>query len=90
MNEQIQTAGAAIATKAAYTSSGGLIILGWYFEMKDLGILAGIVVGLATYFTNLYFRIRDDRRKDRADKRLAEWQRNNPGISVINHGENLD
>ncbi|RWS79273.1 holin, partial [Klebsiella pneumoniae] len=30
-----------------------------------IGVLASIVFGFLTYFTNLYFKIKDDRRKTR-------------------------
>ncbi|HDS8022684.1 TPA: class II holin family protein [Klebsiella aerogenes] len=50
------------------TVSGGY----WLLQLLDkvspsqwaaIGVLASIVFGLLTYLTNLYFKIKDDRRK---------------------------
>ena len=52
------------------TLSGGY----WLLQLLDkvspsqwaaIGVLASIVFGLLTYLTNLYFKIKDDRRKAR-------------------------
>ncbi|EKZ6360708.1 TPA: class II holin family protein [Klebsiella aerogenes] len=52
------------------TVSGGY----WLLQLLDkvspsqwaaIGVLASIVFGLLTYLTNLYFKIKDDRRKAR-------------------------
>lgn len=52
------------------TISGGY----WLLQLLDkvspsqwaaIGVLASIVFGLLTYLTNLYFKIKDDRRKAR-------------------------
>ncbi|EIV3811599.1 TPA: class II holin family protein [Klebsiella aerogenes] len=52
------------------TVSGGY----WLLQLLDkvspsqwaaIGVLASIVLGLLTYLTNLYFKIKDDRRKAR-------------------------
>ena len=79
------------ATKAAYGSSLGLGVLS-YLTLDQWALISAITVGFATYFTNLFFKIRDDRRKTRADKRAAELHR----ISGMNKearevsGENID
>lgn len=50
-------------------SSGGY----WLLQLLDkvspsqwaaIGVLASIFLGLVTYLTNLYFKIKDDRRKE--------------------------
>ena len=52
------------------TLSGGY----WLLQLLDkvspsqwaaIGVLASILLGLLTYLTNLYFKIKDDRRKAR-------------------------
>ncbi len=62
------------ATKSAYSSSG---ILGFLslFTLNEWALIAAMVIGAATYFTNLFFKIREDRRKTRADKRADELHR---------------
>ena len=62
-----------VAAGASYVTSigsGGY----WLLQLLDkvspsqwsaIGVLASIVFGFLTYFTNLYFKIKDDRRKTR-------------------------
>ncbi|HBZ9283664.1 TPA: class II holin family protein [Klebsiella pneumoniae] len=62
-----------VAEDASYVTSigsGGY----WLLQLLDkvspsqwaaIGVLASIVFGFLTYFTNLYFKIKDDRRKAR-------------------------
>ena len=62
-----------VAADASYVTSigsGGY----WLLQLLDkvspsqwaaIGVLACIVFGFLTYFTNLYFKIKDDRRKAR-------------------------
>lgn len=61
-----------IAAGASYLTSlgsGGY----WLLQLLDkvspsqwaaIGVLASIFLGLVTYLTNLYFKIKDDRRKE--------------------------
>ena len=70
MQQEIQEA---ITTKVAYGSAGGLVILGM-FNIQEFGIICGIVLGVLTFLLNMYMKIKDDRRKEAADRRLAEWQ----------------
>ncbi|EGT0644535.1 lysis protein [Citrobacter braakii] len=61
-----------IAAGASYVtsiSSGGY----WLLQLLDkvspsqwaaIGVLASLFLGLVTYLTNLYFKIKDDRRKE--------------------------
>ncbi|WP_438403005.1 class II holin family protein [Escherichia coli] len=60
-----------IATGVSYTTSsvsGGY----WLLQLLDavspsqwagIGVLASVFLGVLTYLTNLYFRIKEDRRK---------------------------
>ncbi|WP_213993788.1 phage holin [Sodalis sp. dw_96] len=56
-----------ITTVGAYSSSGLLIALGkfidWFrhVDWSQAAIIIGIVIGIATYFTNLYFQRRQTR-----------------------------
>lgn len=64
-----------IAAGASYVtsiSSGGY----WLLQLLDkvspsqwaaIGVLASLFLGLVTYLTNLYFKIKDDRRKESRD-----------------------
>ncbi|EKD1774731.1 class II holin family protein [Escherichia coli] len=61
---------AAGASYITSTASGSF----WLLQLLDkvspsqwaaIGVLASIVFGLLTYLTNLYFKIKDDRRKAR-------------------------
>jgi lipid-A-disaccharide synthase-like uncharacterized protein len=36
-------------------------------QWAAIGVLASILFGLLTYLTNLYFKIKDDRRKEARD-----------------------
>ena len=55
---------AEIATTASYvTASGGLAVGTWMVD-HWLQLLSALVV-LATYFTQLYFSLRKDRREER-------------------------
>ncbi|HBX2648191.1 holin [Klebsiella quasipneumoniae subsp. similipneumoniae] len=61
-----------VASGASYTTStlsGGF----WLLQLLDqvspsqwaaIGVLASILFGFLTYLTNLYFKIKDDRRKE--------------------------
>ncbi|MBJ9144261.1 class II holin family protein [Citrobacter braakii] len=60
-----------IATGVSYSSSAAGTGY-WLFQMLDkvtpsqwtaIGILGSLLFGLLTYLTNLYFKIREDRRK---------------------------
>ncbi|UMR98464.1 class II holin family protein [Escherichia coli] len=61
-----------VASGVSYTTSsvsGGY----WLLQLLDavspsqwagIGVLASVFLGVLTYLTNLYFRIKDDRRKE--------------------------
>jgi hypothetical protein len=58
----------AITTKVAYggaTAAGASGAAGWIFSLhlNDIGIIAGIVIGVATFGVNWYYRWRDNERK---------------------------
>ncbi|AUG99734.1 phage holin [Pectobacteriaceae bacterium C52] len=56
-----------ITTAGAYSSSGLLIALGKFFDWfhhidwSQAAVIIGIVVAIATYFTNVYFQRRQTR-----------------------------
>jgi len=47
---------AEIATGTSYTAAGGTIVFG--LTINEIGVLIGIVLGIATYITNLVFRLK--------------------------------
>jgi len=50
-----------VSTAGAYSMSGILIALGNWFSNLDwdkVALIIGILIGIATYFTNLYFQRR--------------------------------
>ncbi|OAT16770.1 lysis S family protein [Buttiauxella gaviniae ATCC 51604] len=58
-----------LTTGAAYGASIGSIangILNAYSpeQWNAIGVLAGILIAILTYLTNLYFKIKEDRRKN--------------------------
>ncbi|MFJ2973459.1 class II holin family protein [Kluyvera sp. NPDC087067] len=62
-----------ITTGIAYGASAGSIINGVLNayspeQWNAIGVLVGIMIGVLTYLTNLYFKIKDDRRKEREDR----------------------
>ncbi|MGV2810862.1 class II holin family protein [Enterobacter cancerogenus] len=57
-----------ITTGIAYGASAGSIINGVLNayspeQWNAIGVLVGIMIAVLTYLTNLYFKIKDDRRK---------------------------
>ena len=72
MSQGIEMA-ASVTTKASYVGSGGLVLFG-FLNIHELGIICGIMLGIVTLVLNFYFKHKDDRRKDQADKRLAAIQ----------------
>lgn len=65
----------AAATGLSYGTSIGSFGY-WLLQLLDkvspsqwaaIGVLASILFGLLTYLTNLYFKIKDDRRKEARD-----------------------
>lgn len=64
--ETVDTAHATAATVASYASSGGLVIMG--LTMHDIAALVGIVLGLATFFVNWYYRHKESKHGPRGDR----------------------
>lgn len=44
----------AVASKIAYTASGALMILG--YTLNDLAVLLGMLLGIATFLLNWYYK----------------------------------
>lgn len=43
-----------VATKTSYTAGAGTIIFG--FNMNEIGVLSGIIIGVLTLLVNIYFQ----------------------------------
>lgn len=65
MNETTRTAAVAawISPKATYAGSTTAVVSS--FTLNDMGVIIGVGIALAGYFTNLYFKVKDDKRKDK-------------------------
>jgi hypothetical protein len=60
-----------ITTGAAYGASAGSILNGMLNayspeQWNAIGVLVGIIIAVLTYLTNLYFKIREDNRRNRS------------------------
>lgn len=63
-----------IASALSYGTSGGLIVGGWrgwfeWFHGLDwnfIGLSSGVLLGIATFAVNVYYKRRDDARKEAA------------------------
>lgn len=60
-----------LTTGAAYGASAGSIlngVLNAYSpeQWNAIGVLVGIIIAFLTYLTNLYFKIREDKRRNRS------------------------
>jgi len=56
-----------ITTGAAYGASAGSVFNAYSPEQCNaIGVLVGIVVAVLTYLTNLYFKIREENRRNRS------------------------
>ena len=70
--EEMKTMPEKITTAGAYSMSGILIALGKFgtwlsnLDWNKIAIILGIVIGIATYFTNLYFQRRQTRAIEKA------------------------
>lgn len=76
MNENTRTAAvlAWLSPKATYAGSTTAVVSS--FTLNDMGIIIGVVIALAGYFTNLYFKVKDDKRKDKEHHfRLSDLMR---------------
>lgn len=62
-----------LTTGATYAACAGSIFNGLLSsdsseQWNAIGVLAGVLLAVLTYLTNLYFKIKEDRRKSRAGK----------------------
>ncbi|AWK14716.1 class II holin family protein [Candidatus Fukatsuia symbiotica] len=62
-----------LTTGAAYGASAGSILNGLLNSYSPeqwiaIGVLAGVSLAVLTYLTNLYFKIKEDKRKSRTGK----------------------
>ena len=71
MNHGIEHAKATIATFGSYSISGGLVIGGIFFDLKAIGIICGIVLGICTFLMSWYYKHQDKKRNDA----VAEWHK---------------
>ncbi len=53
-----------VTTPLAYSTSGSLVVFG--FTLSDISLLIGIILGIATFLLNWYYKAKDDRRKEQA------------------------
>lgn len=69
-----------IASMASYCISGGLICMGglveWFrhIDWNQVAVISGIVIGIATFLTNAYYK----RRQTKAIERAADM-----GIAIV-------
>jgi Bacteriophage holin family, superfamily II-like len=63
MDKETAAVIAGFSSKATYAGSTTAIVSS--FTLNDYGIVIGVLIAVAGYFTNLYFKIKDDRRKDK-------------------------
>ena len=53
-----------VTTPLAYSTSGSLVVFG--FTLSDLSLIVGILLGIATFMLNWYYKAKDDKRKEQA------------------------
>ena len=64
-----QTVDATVASAASKTTyTGASVTLGGWLVSSEAAVLAGIVLGLAGFCVNLYFRSRADAREEEAHR----------------------
>ncbi|TDF41575.1 hypothetical protein EYS14_01605 [Alteromonadaceae bacterium M269] len=62
---------------ASYFANGGAIVFG-VFTVQELGVAVGIILGVLTFITNLYYiRKQEQRERELHDKRMRESYENN-------------
>lgn len=72
-----------VASALSYGTSGGLIVGGWrgwfeWFHGLDwnfIGLSSGVLLGIATFAVNVYYKRRDDARKEESHKFDIEQDR---------------
>ena len=62
---------AAAASKATYTGAG-MTVGGWFLS-SEFAVLVGLILGVAGFLVNWYYRAKDDRRNQiEHDERMLE------------------
>jgi len=61
---------AAAGSKATYTGAG--VSIGGWFLSSEFAVLFGILIGLAGFFMNLYYKWRSDKREQREHEARME------------------
>lgn len=97
MNDQTNSVVEAAASTAAATATkfsygymvgGGLIGI---FGKIDWAVVISILIGLATYLTNLYFKRRDEKRADEIHKlRVEQYEQTKKRIKGDNDEQRTD
>lgn len=59
----VETTAAALGSKATYAGSGGAVV-GWLLS-NEFAVLAGLLLGVAGFLVNWYYRYKADRRAQR-------------------------
>jgi len=62
-----ETGAAAAANKATYYGGAAAAAGGWVLDSNTIA-LCGLTLGLIGYLTNLFFKVRDDKRKQEAHR----------------------
>lgn len=70
MTTKVNTSTTTISTVASYLTGFGSFFAG--LRLNDWLALAGFIIVLATYFTNLHFQIKRDRRE--AERHLKDME----------------
>lgn len=70
VNHDLEVMISKAAHGASYVGGGGTIVIAG-LDLSDLGVLVGMCFTALTYFTFLYFKIKQDRREEKAAKKNA-------------------
>ena len=69
--EAIESAAAAVASKATYGGAGASMV-GWALS-NEIAVFGGLAVGVLGLLVNFYFKLKQDRREQAAhDLRMSE------------------
>lgn len=63
---------AAAASKATYTGAGASV-LGWLMS-SQAGILFGIMLGVAGFIVNWYYKHKEDKRRQAEHEKTMRWK----------------
>lgn len=71
MNHEIEAAAAAVGSKATY-GGAGITLSGWLLS-NEFAVLAGLIIGVAGFLVNWFYKAKQDRRDEREHRaRMAE------------------